>query len=60
MDNEMQTLTTNQTHKTHIRWMHWYPFGHDQNGWDAFLRHSIKDFKCSRYHAYIIYIYIYV
>jgi len=27
----------------YIRWMHWYPFGHDQNGWDAFLGHSIVE-----------------
>ncbi|OLP99193.1 hypothetical protein AK812_SmicGene18274 [Symbiodinium microadriaticum] len=27
---------------SYIRWMHVYPFGHDQNGWDAFLGHSIK------------------
>eukprot|EP00927_Polykrikos_kofoidii_P042549 TRINITY_DN36555_c0_g1_i1.p1 TRINITY_DN36555_c0_g1~~TRINITY_DN36555_c0_g1_i1.p1 ORF type:complete len:890 (-),score=114.17 TRINITY_DN36555_c0_g1_i1:105-2774(-) len=26
----------------YIEWMHIYPFGHDQNGWDAFLGHSIK------------------
>ncbi|CAE7767436.1 unnamed protein product [Symbiodinium pilosum] len=27
---------------SYIRWMHVYPFGHDQNGWDAFLGHSIQ------------------
>lgn len=27
----------------YIRWMHWYPYGHDQNGWDAFLGHSIVE-----------------
>lgn len=27
----------------YIKWMHWYPFGHDQNGWDAFLHHSIVE-----------------
>ncbi|CAE7204950.1 unnamed protein product [Symbiodinium natans] len=27
---------------SYIRWMHVYPFGHDQNGWDAFLGHSIE------------------
>jgi len=27
----------------YIEWLHWYPFGHDQNGWDAFLRHSIVE-----------------
>merc|ERR1719188_2392620 len=25
----------------YIRWLHENPFGHDQNGWDAFVRHSI-------------------
>lgn len=25
----------------YIRWMHVNPFGHDQNGWDALLKHSI-------------------
>jgi len=27
----------------YIQWLHWYPFGHDQNGWDAFLGHSIVE-----------------
>ncbi|CAE8636065.1 unnamed protein product [Polarella glacialis] len=27
----------------YIRWLHEYPFGHDQNGWDAFLAHSIHN-----------------
>lgn len=27
----------------YIEWMHVYPFGHDQNGWDAFLAHSIRN-----------------
>jgi len=27
----------------YIKWLHWYPFGHDQNGWDAFLGHSIVE-----------------
>ncbi|CAJ1343774.1 unnamed protein product [Effrenium voratum] len=27
---------------SYIRWMHVNPFGHDQNGWDAFLGHSIQ------------------
>jgi hypothetical protein len=26
-----------------LAWLHWNPFGHDQNGFDAFLGHSIKD-----------------
>lgn len=27
----------------YIRWMHVNPFGHDQNGWDALLGHSIQN-----------------
>eukprot|EP00928_Gymnodinium_smaydae_P037668 TRINITY_DN2610_c0_g2_i2.p1 TRINITY_DN2610_c0_g2~~TRINITY_DN2610_c0_g2_i2.p1 ORF type:complete len:379 (+),score=84.16 TRINITY_DN2610_c0_g2_i2:3-1139(+) len=27
----------------YIRWMHVNPFGHDQNGWDACLHHSIEN-----------------
>lgn len=27
----------------YIKWLHWYPYGHDQNGWDAFLGHSIVE-----------------
>jgi len=27
----------------YIKWLQWYPYGHDQNGWDAFLGHSIVE-----------------
>eukprot|EP00927_Polykrikos_kofoidii_P046793 TRINITY_DN40926_c0_g1_i1.p1 TRINITY_DN40926_c0_g1~~TRINITY_DN40926_c0_g1_i1.p1 ORF type:complete len:790 (-),score=113.16 TRINITY_DN40926_c0_g1_i1:137-2506(-) len=27
----------------YIRWLYWYPFGHDQNGWDSFLGHSVVE-----------------
>merc|ERR1719296_276285 len=27
---------------SYLRWLHMNPFTHDQNGWDAFLGHSIK------------------